>query len=58
MSNDDVISVLKGAGVAAVGAALTYASQWASGADFGALTPAVVATLSVVTNLFRKWVSQ
>ncbi len=48
-------SILKGAGVAAAGAALTYVSQFATGADFGTATPIVVAGLSVLANALRKW---
>lgn len=54
MSKEAIISILKGAGIAAGGAALTYLSQWATNADFGALTPMVVAGLSVLVNLLRK----
>jgi hypothetical protein len=57
MSREDLISIAKGAGIAAAGAALTYLSQWAAGTDFGASTPVVVAVLSVLTNTFRKWVA-
>ncbi len=53
--SDEVKSVLKGAAVAGVGAILTYASQWATGQDFGPYQPVVVAVLSVAANIFRKW---
>ena len=46
--------LLKGAGIAAAGAALTYATQWASGQDFGFLAPTVAAVLSVAVNFIRK----
>lgn len=49
-----VASVARGAGIAAAGAALTYLIQWVSGADFGELTPALVAVLSVLANAVRK----
>lgn len=54
MSKDDILSILKGAGIAAVGAALTFLTQWASGTDFGPWTPLVVAALSVLANVLRK----
>ena len=53
--SDEVKSVLKGAAIAAVGAVLTYASQWATGQDFGPYQPVIAATLAVATNIFRKW---
>lgn len=53
--SDEVKSVLKGAAVAAVGAVLTYASQWATGQDFGLYQPIVAAGLAVAANIFRKW---
>lgn len=53
--SDEVKSVLKGAAIAAIGAVLTYASQWATGQDFGVYGPMVAAVLAVATNAFRKW---
>ena len=44
----------KGAAIAAAGAALTYAGQWASGQDFGLLAPTVAAALSIAVNFVRK----
>lgn len=54
LTKDKLISVGKGALIAAVGAALTYATQWVSGEDFGQMTPLIVAGLSVLTNAIRK----
>lgn len=51
---EKLISVGKGALVAAAGAALAYLMQWASGTDLGPYGPVVVAGLSVVVNLLRK----
>ena len=53
--NEEVKSVLKGAAVAAIGAILTYASQWATGQDFGPYQPIIAAGLAVAANIFRKW---
>lgn len=58
MNTTDYISIAKGAGIAATGAALTYLSQWATSSDFGSTTPVVVAVLSVLTNLVRKWATK
>lgn len=48
-------SILIGSGIAAAGAALTYAAQAVSGVDFGVWTPVVVAALSVLANVARKF---
>ena len=53
----DLIAMGKGLLIAAGGAALTYISEWASGANFGILTPLITAGLAVVVNAFRKWVT-
>lgn len=49
------VSLAKGALIAATGAALTYASQWATSQDFGLLAPTVTALLSVAVNFIRKY---
>ena len=54
MKKEDLLKVLKGAGIAAAGAVLTYLSQWISGADFGAYTPMVVALWGILVNFLRK----
>lgn len=53
--SDNLVSILKGAVIAAIGAATTYLAEHLSGTDFGSLTPVVVAGLSVATNIVRKW---
>ena len=53
----DLLKMGKGLLIAAGGAALTYISEWAVGADFGILTPLVTAGLAVVINAFRKLVT-
>lgn len=55
MPRDELIKVAKGAAVAAAGALLTYVSQWVTGQDFGIYQPAVVAGLSVLANILRKY---
>ena len=54
-SGEDVKKVLIGTLVAAAGAALTYVTEWATATDFGIYTPMVVAGLSVLTNIARKY---
>ena len=53
----DIRKVLIGAVLAAIGAALTYLSEWISGTDFGEWTPIVVAVWSVVANFLRKLIA-
>lgn len=57
MTKDDAIKIAKGAGIAAIGAVLTYLTAWISGADFGSYTPMVVAAWSIVANLVRKFIT-
>ncbi len=54
LSKAKLISVAKGAAIAAAGAALAYLTQWVTGQDFGLFEPAVVAGLGVLVNLLRK----
>lgn len=54
MTRDQLISIIKGAGIAGVGAALTVLSEWAAGMSFGVWTPLVVAGLSILANVVRK----
>jgi hypothetical protein len=48
------LSILKGAGIAAGAAVLTYAAQNLGNMDFGTYTPVVVASLSIGINYLRK----
>ena len=57
-NKEALASVLKGAGIAALGAVLTYLTQWAGSVDFGDLTPLVVALTSIIINITRKWVEK
>jgi ABC-type glycerol-3-phosphate transport system permease component len=54
MSREQLISILKGAGIAGIAAALTFLSEWAAGQSFGVWTPVVMFGLSIATNLVRK----
>lgn len=54
LGSGDWVSFLKGVGIAAAGAALTYATQHVTNADFGSYTPMVVMVLSVLVNYVRK----
>lgn len=51
---EQLISIAKGAAIAAAGAVLTYLSQAVTGVDFGVMTPAIVAAFSVMVNAGRK----
>ena len=50
----DWLAVLRGAGVAAAGALLTYLSEFVMRTDFGQFTPLVVSAFSVLANIIRK----
>lgn len=54
LPTEELISIAKGAAVAATGAALTYLLEYVSNSDFGKSTPVVVAALSVLVNYLRK----
>jgi hypothetical protein len=56
ISSPELISVLKGLGIALGGAALTYLSAYVGHTDFGVYTPIVVAVWSVVVNFARKFI--
>lgn len=58
LSKENVKKVLVGAGLAAVGAALTYLGEYASGSDLGQLKPVVTAGLAVLVNYVRKLVEE
>ena len=55
LTKTDLTKVGTGVLIAIAGAALTYLTEWASSADFGAYTPVIVAGLSILTNIVRKW---
>lgn len=55
LTNEKNASILKGALIAAAGAALTYAGQWASNTDLGVWGPLVAAGLAVAVNALRKY---
>lgn len=53
--SDNLKSILKGAGVAAAGAALTVLAQLSTSTDLGVFGPVVGAVLSVAVNALRKY---
>ena len=53
----DVKKILIGAGVAGVGATLTYLLEALPQVNFGNYTPLVVASLSILANIVRKYFS-
>jgi hypothetical protein len=55
LTKTDLTKVGKGVLVAIVGAALTYLTEWAANTDFGSYTPVIVAGLSILANIVRKW---
>ena len=48
--------LLKGAGIAALGAILTYFTSYVTHHDFGMYTPLVVSLWSIAVNYARKWI--
>lgn len=56
LNGTDWKKIGKGLLVALAGAGLTYLTEWISGADFGTVTPIIVAGFSVIANLLRKWI--
>ena len=58
MSRDAWISILKGAGIAALGAVLPYALQLLSVLPLGPLSPVVAAVGAIVVNAIRKWIGE
>lgn len=55
LTKTDLTKVGKGVLVAVAGAILTYLTEWAASTDFGSYTPVIVAGLSILTNIVRKW---
>ena len=54
----DLVSALKGLAIVMAGAALTYILELVGRIDFGQFSPLIVAVLSFLINLGRKWVSE
>ena len=52
---DTWISIGKGAGLAATGAAATYILAYMSGLDWGPWAPTAAATFAVAANMLRKF---
>lgn len=50
-----LVSIAKGAGVAAAGAGLAYLYQYLTSTDLGGYGPLAAAALSVVANALRKY---
>lgn len=54
---NDGVKILKGTGIAAGGAGLTFLAQELSALDMGEYTPFVAAGCAILLNLFRKFVA-
>ena len=52
------LSVLKGAGIAGLGAVLAYVVEFCGNTDFGELTPVIVALASILVNAARKFIEK
>jgi hypothetical protein len=53
MNREHYVKVAVGAAIAAGGALITYAGQWAVSGDFGVYGPVVAAAASVALNALR-----
>lgn len=58
LNKQDGVKILIGAGVAALGAILTYGTEVIAQIDFGAYTPVVVALWGIIVNTARKFLSE
>ncbi len=56
LNQEDLVKILKGAGIAMGGALLTYLLQVVPNINFGVYTPGVVALLSILINAGLKFV--
>lgn len=56
LDTNDLITVAKGAALAAAGAAAVYLAEWASNSDFGQWSPTITALASIGLNIIRKWI--
>lgn len=56
MTKEQYVKILKGAGIAAGGALLTYLAQVVSEVNFGQYTLLIAPFLSVLINAALKWV--
>lgn len=57
-TRENVIKIIKGAGIACGGALLTYFSQFISENDFGMYTPLVVAFWGILINAGREFLKK
>jgi hypothetical protein len=55
MDRDKLISILKGAGLAAGGAAVAFVLELSTSGGLGIWSPIVGAVASVALNALRKW---
>ena len=57
LDKEDYKKIGIGAGVAVIGALLTYLTSVITNTNFGQWTPVVVTLWSVITNVVRKWIA-
>ena len=57
MTRENWISIVKGAGLAAAGAALTYIGSLSTDTNFGQASVIVSAAISVILNIVRKYMT-
>lgn len=57
-TKENLIKILKGAGIAIGGALLAYLAQYISETDFGVWTPIVVALGGILINAAREFLKE
>ena len=57
-TQEKLLSILKGAVIAMVGALLTYLTKVISGEDFQEFTPLIMAGWSIVANVVKKYIEE
>ncbi len=54
LTEEKLLSIAKGAGIAGLGAGLAYLAHWATNTDLGMMGPIIGAALSVAVNFVRQ----
>lgn len=55
LSKEDIVKILKGAVIAALGAGIIYALEALGGLNWGIWGPAVTALAAILVNIVRKY---
>jgi hypothetical protein len=55
LNKEDMISIAKGAAIAALGAGAVYSVEGIAKLDFQIWSPAITALAAILVNIIRKW---